>query len=379
MAIRLKIGLFSYAFPYPQAGFNPGIENVIYNLALRLSQKARVTVYTSAANGNKKAWEFEGIRILSSGGLKIPFFSLNMFVQAANTLKYYRDEILKEDILHDMGSFMSFWFKSINKPSIATFHHYEPAYSLKGHLAGLPLRVLAGKYSSADGIITPSEFSKQQFLFKFGARNFSKIYVIPHGVDHNIYNTSVAPKSNLKNIIIFLGVLSARKGPVYLIRAIPLIKKELPDVKAIIIGKGHQEDFLIKEAIKLGVKENIEFLGFLRQEEIPGYYRCARCTVLPSLIEGFGITALESMAEATPVIASGIEPLVSLIGKAGLYFPCKNHIVLARQIIRILKDDNLRKNLSKEAQNRAKQYSWEKTAHAHLEVYEQVLSGKRIS
>lgn len=202
----------------------------------------------------------------------------------------------------------------------------------------------------------------------------SKVYVIPHGVEHRLYNASVTAADNLKNMIIFLGVLSNRKGPVYLIRAVPLIKKELPDVKVFIIGKGPQKDFLIKEAVKLGVEKNIEFLGFLPQEALPGYYRAATVTIIPSLLEGFGITALESMAIGTPVIASDIEPLVSLIGKAGLYFPLHNHIVLARQIIRILKDDNLRNFLSQEAQEKARGYSWEKTAQAHLDLYEQMLS-----
>lgn len=373
MAGKLKIGLFSYACPYPETGFNPGIETSIYYLLKNLSREAQVTIYTTLKKGREKQERLDGIEILRSGGFKIPVFSLNMFDGAANTLKEYRTKILQEDVLHDIGSFVSFWFHSLEKPSLVNFHHYEAPQDIKTYLTTLPAAILAKKYSGASCIVAPSDFAKMQFIQVFGCDK-AKIEVIPWAADRDTFGASSAAAIKKKNIVLFCGSLSARKGPVYLIRAMPLVKKEIPGVKALIIGKGPQKNYLIKESISLNVQNDIEFLGYVPKEKLIEQIHTAAITVMPSLLEGFGQSALESMISATPVIASNIEPLISLIGKTGLYFPVGNHIALAQQIIRILKDDNLRDFLSKEAQEKAQEYSWEKTSQQYLRLYEELSS-----
>lgn len=181
-----------------------------------------------------------------------------------------------------------------------------------------------------------------------------KIRVIPFGIDVKKFAPGV---NNGKLDKIFnvaddtLKVVSTRSlDPVYdvesLIRAIPVIIKEIPKTKFIIIGDGKQRPFLEELAKSLNISENIIFLGLVKNEELPKYLSSCDVYVSTSLSDG-GLSA--STAEA---MACGLPAVVTDFGdngrwvknnEGGFLVPLKNPGKLAESIIVLLKNNELRK------------------------------------
>jgi len=135
------------------------------------------------------------------------------------------------------------------------------------------------------------------------------------------------------------------------------------------------EPELRARADALGVGGRIRFTGWLEDDVLDGLYRAASCFVLPSLAEGFGLPVLEAMVRGTPVTCSRIGPLEEVAGEAALYFEPTATEDMARAINSILVDADLRQRLRSQGQERARLFSWEKTAAATLQSYERAVGG----
>lgn len=364
----MKIGLFSFAFPYPKGGYHPGIENVTYNLAKALAKTEDVTVYTSFINGGPKEETWMGFRIRRAGFLNFPLFSLNHITHSFNTIRSYRKEISSEDVLHDIGSHIPLFLGHLNSRALTTFHHYEEIPGFFRYLHQFPIPIVSKKEKKVKIITAVSEAAKED-LIRFYRIPEEKVKVIPNGVDLELYNPDVVPAFNAENTILFVGPLVERKGLIYLIKALPKVIDYVPDASLMLAGRGPLRTTLEYEARKAGVGNKVEFLGFVPPEELPEYYRAAAAFVFPTLKEGFGLVALESMACGTPVVASGIEPLKSIIGDAGLFFKPGASDSIADRLIEFLTDRELRLRLGRASTERAKRYSWDSVAKKYIELY----------
>ncbi len=169
-----------------------------------------------------------------------------------------------------------------------------------------------------------------------------KIVVVPCGADVDRFVPSHAPKD--ENTIFFLSLLDEfhkYKGLEYLLKALTIVKKEIPDVKLVVGGKGSLLEHYKNVTSDLGLTENVEFHGFIPDDKITEYYSRANVFVLPSISsvqEGFGIVALEALACKTPVITTEIVGVSSDLKEenAGLIIPPRDPDSLAAAIIKIL-------------------------------------------
>jgi glycosyltransferase involved in cell wall biosynthesis len=100
----------------------------------------------------------------------------------------------------------------------------------------------------------------------------------------------------------------------------------------------------------------------------------AAALVHPSLHEGFGLTVLEAMAAGTPVIAGRVPGVAELCGDAALLVDVRDPAALAAAMRRVAEDAGLRADLSARGLRRAAEFSWERSARAHVEAYERALS-----
>lgn len=218
-----------------------------------------------------------------------------------------------------------------------------------------PLR-LTTKF--VDVLLTCTNATKQHYQ-KFWALNPRKIKIIANSValtrfTPSINGNEIKHKLNLsKNIILFVHRLSERKGPQYLIKALPYVKKEHPDCACIMVGTGPQLVGLINLAKELGLKsqKDIFFVGEVPSYDIPKYMTCADVLVVPSVFEGFGRVIIEGMACGTPIVATKVGGIPEIIthNKTGLLVPPKNPKELAHAILRILCDRTLARRLSMNA------------------------------
>lgn len=144
---------------------------------------------------------------------------------------------------------------------------------------------------------------------------WSKIHVIPGGVDIQRFQANLSrqdARSKLnwpdnRPILFTSRRLVHRVGVDKLLEAIATIKPRIPDVWLAIAGRGHIQAALQQQATELGLEDNVKFLGFIPDEDLPLAYQAADFTIMPSQsFEGFGLAVVESLACGTPVICTPV-------------------------------------------------------------------------
>jgi glycosyltransferase involved in cell wall biosynthesis len=184
-----------------------------------------------------------------------------------------------------------------------------------------------------------------------------------------------------KNFILFVGTLQPRKNITRLIEAFSLVvlkdsQKDLNfvnDLKLVVIGKkGWLYDEILNAPKDFGVEDRVIFLEEVKDEELPVFYKNAKCFVLPSLYEGFGLPVLEAMQWDCPVIASNVSSLPEVGGSACLYIDPENSDDIAEKIWKLVSNEKLRSELISKGKKQVKKFSWDRTARETLKVLKEV-------
>jgi len=184
-------------------------------------------------------------------------------------------------------------------PLVITWHEiwdkYWFEYLGKKGLFGWIAERITAKLTNKN--VAVSERTKKD-LESLGVKN---VEVIHNGIDFKKIE-SVKP-SEEESDIVFAGRLIKDKNVDVLIKAISLIKRDIPDIKCIIIGDGPEKKKLMNLANELKVENNVKFVGFLENhDDVVAYMKSSKVFVLPSTREGFGIVALEANACGLPVV-----------------------------------------------------------------------------
>jgi glycosyltransferase involved in cell wall biosynthesis len=125
-------------------------------------------------------------------------------------------------------------------------------------------------------------------------------------------------------------------------------------------------------AAKAGLNGRVQFLDWVPEDDLAALYAAADLVVVPSLVEGFGLPALEAMASGTPVLAANSSSLPEVIGDAGLLVDPSDEIALAAAIREILNDRALWQRLSAAGRARAARFTWQEAAQQTLKVYQEI-------
>src|SRR5205085_11544142 len=126
-------------------------------------------------------------------------------------------------------------------------------------------------------------------------------------------------------------------------------------------------------AARLGIADRCSFVGAVPHEELPRYYSAADVTVMPSSYESFGLVAVESLASGTPVVATRVGGLTSIVrdGETGLLVPWRDPQLFADALRRVLGDGG---RMRAKARASVLQYGWDRIADAHLSLFGDVLA-----
>jgi glycosyltransferase involved in cell wall biosynthesis len=276
--------------------------------------------------------------------------------------------------------------------NVVTIHDVAP-YQFPVYKGGF-FRRMYHAYTShtvkkADFFITDSQYSKGEIV-KFTGLPREKIGVIPLAVDESfrpIVNVdqleSCRRKYNLpRRFILYVGGFDIRKNVENLLRAFTSLKEEDKMQYELVLGgnipankklikRGAVTDVLrlIKE---LEISGDVLMPGFIDENDLPAVYSLAGLFVFPSLYEGFGLPVLEALSCGTPVVASGSSSIPEIIDREELLFDPKNEGDIREKMRWMLEDRSSRKVFSLWGIERAKVFSWEKTAEKTLQVYERV-------
>ncbi len=184
-----------------------------------------------------------------------------------------------------------------------------------------------------------------------------KIEVIPIGVNTETFGYNPIPHNH---DILSVGVHIKRKGFEYLIEALSIVIRELPNVRLHLTSIGPRTEHLKKLVRKLNLNKNVIFWGRVDDKKLLELYKICRIFVHPSLSEGFCHTTLEAMSTGRPVVSTktvGSEMVEH--GKTGLIVPPADSEALAEAILKLLSDYDLAYKMGKRAREVVeKRYDW---------------------
>ena len=256
-----------------------------------------------------------------------------------------------------------FLLRKTNIPVIATCYH---TWWQQSHYIGaqvwkkifLPFE--RRTYRLADKIICISEDSHKILIDKYGITS-DKLDVVHPGVDiHRFYPISKTKK--LPNSVLFVGRVDKRKGADFLIRSLPYVVERIPEVQLYIGGKGKDLSKLKQYASAQGLSKNVEFLGFIPDDQLNLWYNRVQCVVVPSVFEGFGLTAVESMAAGTSVICTRVDSLRHIVQNSdcGYLVDYGDTTALSQKLITLLKDTNKQKEFCQKGREAVEcHYNWD--------------------
>lgn len=162
-----------------------------------------------------------------------------------------------------------------------------------------------------------------------------------------------------------VGSLDPRKNLIALARA----AERIPDRRFVLVGGANQRIFADRG---VAFPSNVQLLGRVSDGELKALYGRAACFVFPSRYEGFGLPPLEAMTCGCPVIAANAASLPEVCGDAALYFDPDDPEGLARAVVRMTEDEDLRDELRARGVERARRFGWRRSAVALLDLLDEV-------
>jgi len=229
----------------------------------------------------------------------------------------------------------------------------------------------------ADIVTTPSAYLRDAIVRTYGIKGERAV------VNYNAAEkTAAAPFSATpaRHQIIATARLVEWKGIDGIIRAIAILRKEFPDVRAVIAGDGPEEERLKKLASELGVADCITFTGRVSRTETWHLRKSSEVYVLNSTYEGLPHTALTSFAAQIPMVATDIPGTNEAVydGVSGLLVPPGDDQALAAAIARLFQDPALQARLVAGADKiLAEKFSWETHLATLLGFFESVRAKPR--
>lgn len=400
---KLNICLISREYPL-ETGWG-GIGNYTYNLAHGLSKSGcQVHVIAQSPDvdrdyldGNVHVHRIAHKTILPFKGRLREFclrleYSRAVYEKLKGLINNFRIDIAEAPNFSAEG-FACGLFKKI--PLITRLHTHFSEIIGFSHWPKTPDRRLSCLLEESailrSNLITCSTRFHAEAVSREIGMNKKNVEIIPLGVplpaikaDHN------HGKMSSLNIL-FVGRLEIRKGVHVLIKAIPHVIKNFPDATFNIIGR---DTFVTKDEIAFAgdekssfkfrlineipteFKKNVNFLGYVPQDNLAKYYQDCDIFVAPSLYESFGLIYIEAMSYAKPVIGCGVGGIPEVVKdqETGILVPPEDHLSLARAVIRLLEDSDLRRNMGIKARASVeKNFSRELMVERTLQAYKRVL------
>jgi len=331
------------------------------------------------------------------------FRPLNFFEFAATRFGFFPEmlifsiralQILKKisaaknfHILHDVQSlgYGLLLAKHLQRPLVTTVHHpltidfqaslerdrnfREKYYTVVFY----PLRMQRRVIQKCDRVLTSSRETAGEIQRAFGVSP-QKIRMVYNGLDTDFFSPANGTPRKPNSLLFVGNTDDAKKGILYLLQALSLLPER---ITLTIVDLGAPQKIYAPELVKqFGLTKRVIFTGKLSAESLRQMYRVSELVVLPSLYEGFGLPAAESMACGTPVVATRAGALPEVVGEdgAGLLVPPRDPGELAQVILQLLADSPARAQMGIKGRQRVETFfTWEKVAGRTVEVYRELI------
>lgn len=357
-----------------------GVEVYIYNLALELSRKYRVRIYSRRYKGLENHENIGNLEIIRISGFEKGDNSLlNLLKELAFGLTLFFN--LKSADINHFFHLKSYLFY------LACPHKAKDIVHLQTTFDGLT----AGFLRFADSVIPVSNHVRDYFK-ENGYIRGDKTFVVPNGVDTERFkepagsDNLIRKRYDLKELkaIGYVGRISREKGIEYLIDAFKMLRDRRDDIKLFLIGPYHESEYgdpvfrsYLDKIIKgYHLEKDVYFTGLVQHEELPAYYAACDLVCLPSVWEEpFGITCIEALACGKVVIATDSGAFKEIIADRadGFIVPKKDPAAILERITLLLDDAALKERIQKAAAEKARFYSFKSIAKKYEEVYNRLI------
>ncbi len=283
-------------------------------------------------------------------------------------------------LFHEPHYTLPYFLKCKKVVSIHDLIHLKFPQSLPHRRAYIYAKFMIGQaLKKADKILVGSENSKNDIIEMFKTRA-GKIAVIFYGVDEifkPIKDQNLL--ENFKNkyklpdkFVLYSGSIRRHKNLENALRAYALLKDK--SYHLVLAGVGLQNQKQLEPILKeLKIENNVKIMPFLDYAELVLLYNSAEVLFFPTLYEGFGLPVLEALACGIPVISSNNSSIVEVSAEAAILVDPLNLKEMADVLEKVLAETSLRQRMIALGLERAKIFSWEKTAQATLRVYQELL------
>jgi glycosyltransferase involved in cell wall biosynthesis len=356
MRIALNAQLLSFADSYRSGG----ISRVIFHLLAELRRDPRGHSYDVFTPSAPVQGDSENIRFHASGGHTV---RPALRIAWEQTLLPRRLAALQPDLLHGLAyalpvgwagpgvvtvydlSFLRFprAFKTANRIYLtastrATVRRARRVLTISEHARRDIVRLLSVPEQRVD-VTYPAAEERYRLVPAAEVEAFRLARGLPEA------------------FVFAVGTLEPRKNLVGLLHAYARLGRPRPPLY-VAGGTGWRFGPIFDTVQRLHLRDDVHFLGFVPEDELPLWYNAARLFAFPSLYEGFGLPVLEAMACGTPVITSTAASLPEVAGKAALMVPPRATDLLAREMERVLDEPQLRMEMRAAGRIQASRFSW---------------------
>jgi len=181
-------------------------------------------------------------------------------------------------------------------------------------------------------------------------------------------------------VILYVGSEEPRKNLGVLLQAVAQIRKHLPDVCLVKVGRpqypGGRDRFL-RSAENMGILDILKLIDYLpdSSDGLAAAYNAADVFLFPSLDEGFGLPPLEAMASGTPVVASNVTAIPEVVGTGGILVSPRHPEKFAEAAICLLTDTPFRESTIRRGLAQARKFSWNESARRMFQLYQEISDG----
>jgi glycosyltransferase involved in cell wall biosynthesis len=225
-------------------------------------------------------------------------------------------------------------------------------------------------------IVSDSESTRRDIVGFYGIAP-ERVRVVPAGYDESVFHPErpAGPAAG-DPYVLFVGNLFPHKNLLRLLDAFALLTRRVR-ARLLVRGEGNPAHTaeIHERVATLGLGGRVVFVPYAGPDELRRLYCRALVLALPSRYEGFGLTALEAMACATPVVAAAAASLPEVVGSAALLVDPDDTLDLAEALHRVFTDADLREHLRQQGPKQAARFSWRRTAEQILEVLGEAAGG----
>ena len=239
----------------------------------------------------------------------------------------------------------------------------------------------------ADVVVTVSDYSRRCLIDHFDMDPAS-VRVVGEASDRvfrELESPTLTPALRQRGVstgrnVAYLGGFNPHKNVETLVRAFARLASRpgLEDIQLVLVGDYERDvfysrlDTLRSEIAGAGIEDRVVFTGFVPDDDLVVLLNTSTVLVLPSLMEGFGLPAVEAAACGCPVIATRESPLPELLGEGGLYFDPLDGRALEEALEQVLSSEALRAHMRQAGLAAAHRLTWEAAARQMLNVLEDV-------